>query len=168
MLIATVSMRAQIPAHNGMAMAKPAASTSATLTLTGLGGITRSLTPDTLEALPHVTVTVMNAHNGRTEVYSGVPVKDLLDTVASPKSDTAPKVSANMTLIVAEATDHFRVAITLCDTDPTCRNGQAIVADSIDGKSLAADGAFNLVLTEDKKPGRWARNLASLNVQAVR
>lgn len=153
MLIAAVSMRAQIPAHNGMAMAKPAASTSATLTLM---------------ALPHVTVTVMNAHNGRAEVYSGVPVKDLLDTVASPKSDTAPKVSANMTLIVAEATDHFRVAITLCDTDPTCRNGQAIVADSIDGKSLTADGAFKLVLTEDKKPGRWARNLASLTVQAVR
>ena len=70
-------------------------------------------------------------------------------------------------MIVAGATDKFHVVITMCDTNPQCRSGQAIVADTLDGKPLAADGAFKLVLTEDKKPARWARNLSSLTVKAV-
>lgn len=147
-----------------MAMGKTAASTE--LTLTGLAGKTNILTPIEFKALPHVVVHVHNAHNGKDESYSGVPVQALLAMVAPGKGE-GPKVSANMTLIVGGATDDFHVAITLCDTDPTCRNGQAIVADMLDGEPIKADGAFKLVLTEDKKPGRWVRNLSSLTVKAV-
>ncbi len=70
-----------------------------------------------------------------------------------------------MTVIVARGTDNFRVALTLCDTDPDCRSGQSIVADTVDGKPLTCDGAFKLILTEDKTPGRWVRNLDSLTVK---
>ena len=70
-------------------------------------------------------------------------------------------------VIVAGATDNFRVVITMCDATPQCRSGQAIVADTVDGKPLTTDGAFKLILTEDKKPARWARNLQSLTVRTV-
>jgi hypothetical protein len=72
-----------------------------------------------------------------------------------------------MQVVIAGATDNFHVAITLCDTNPACRNGQAIVADTLDGAPLTTDGAFKLVLTEDKKPARWARNLESLTVKGL-
>ena len=35
-----------------------------------------------------------------------------------------------MTVVIAGATDNFHVALTLCNTDPGCRSGQAIVADA--------------------------------------
>jgi hypothetical protein len=139
---------------------------STELLLTGIAGKTKTLTPAELKALPHVTVSVHNAHNNKDESYSGVPVKDLLALVEPAKGE-GPKTSANMMVVIASATDNFHVAITLCDTNPECRNGQAIVADTLDGAPIATDGAFKLVLTEDKKPARWARNLSSLTVKAV-
>ncbi len=149
---------------NGMETKKMTPSTE--LALTGLSGKTKTLTPADLKALPHVTVTVHNGHTQKDETYSGVPVKDLLALVA-PAKDEGPKVSGNMILVVAGATDDFHVAITLCDTNPECRSGQSIVADTLDGAPIANDGAFKLVLTEDKKPARWARNLSSLTVKAA-
>ena len=148
----------------GMDMKKAAPSTE--LTLTGIAGKTKTLTPAEFKALPHVTVNVHNAHSGKDESYSGVAIRDLLAMVEPAKGE-GPKVSGNMVVIVAGATDNFHVAITLCDTNPECRNGQAIVADTEGGQAIDADGAFKMILTEDKKPARWARNLSSLSVKAV-
>lgn len=152
-------------ASAGMALGKPEAVRSTTLTITGLGGTTRTLLPDEFKALPHTPVQVHNAHNGKDESYSGVPVRDLLALVPPPAGTQT--VSANMQVVVAGATDHFHVAIALCDTNPDCRSGQAIVADMQDGGPITADGAFKLILTEDKKPARWSRNLESLAIKVV-
>lgn len=144
--------------------AKPAPIPSTTLTVTGLGGKVQTLEPEAFAKLPHVTVHVHNAHTNSDESYSGLPVQDLLKLA---KDESTPQTSTNMQVVVAGATDNFHVVLTLCDTNPDCRSGQAIVADLEDGKPLATDGAFKLILTEDKKPARWVRNLQSLTVKAV-
>ena len=164
LLFATVPATAQD--HASMASAKPAAKPSTSLTLTGLAGKTATLTPADFKALPHVSVAVHNAHSNKDESYSGVPIATLLATVQPAKGE-GPRVSANMQVVIAGATDGFQVALTLCDTNPECRSGQAIVADVQDGEPLKTDGAFKLILTEDKKPARWARNLSSLTVKAL-
>jgi hypothetical protein len=146
----------------GMDMKKSAPSTE--LTVIELHGKTTVYTPQQFKALPHITVKVHNSHSDKDETYGGVPVKTLISTEALSGPQ---QPSRNVQVVVAGATDNFHVVITLCDTDPECRNGQAIVADTLDGSPLAADGAFRLVLTEDKKPARWARNLSSLTVKAV-
>jgi hypothetical protein len=160
LLVPSVSGIAQMDSH------KPAAKPSTSLTVTGITGTAKTLSPAEFKVLPHITVNVHNPHANKDESYSGVAVKDLLTMVAPAKSE-GPKVSSNMTLIIAGATDGFQVAITLCDTNPECRNGQSIVADTLDGAPLTTDGAFKLVLSEDKKPARWARNLQSLTVKAA-
>ena len=161
-------------AHDGSTAmpAKQAALPSTTLTVTGLSG-DKTLTVAELSRLPRTTVTVTNAHSGKQERYTGVTVKDLLALVAPARigpvagADVpAPtKASTRMMVVIAKGTDNFRVALTLCDTDPACRSGQAIVADSVDGHPLTTDGAFKLILTEDKTPGRWVRNLDTLTVK---
>ena len=167
MLIAATAVTAQMPMGSKEASAhKPASAPSTALVITGLTGRSKTLSVADLKAMSHVSVSVHNAHNNKDESYSGVPVKDLL-TMVEPAKGEGPKTSANMLVIVAAATDGFHVALTLCDTNPECRSGQAIVADTQDGASLTADGAFKLILTEDKRPARWARNLQSLTVQAV-
>lgn len=160
LLVPPVSVLAQMDMH------KPAATPSTSLTVTGITGVAKTLSPADFKALPHITVNVHNPHANKDESYSGVAVKDLLAMVAPSKGES-PKVSGNMTLIIAGATDGFQVAITLCDTNPECRNGQSIVADTLDGAPLTTDGAFKLVLSEDRKPARWARNLQSLTVKAA-
>lgn len=167
-LLSCALLTASLPAsaQSGMAMNKPAAAPSTSLTVTGLSGTAKTFSPAEFKALPHVTVNVHNSHANKDESYSGVPVKDLLAQVAPAKGEGL-KVSGNMTLIIAGATDGFQVAITLCDTNPECRNGQSIVADTLDGAALTQDGAFKLVLSEDKRPARWARNLQSLTVKAA-
>jgi hypothetical protein len=42
-----------------------------------------------------------------------------------------------------------------------------IVATSVDGKDLGADGELKLVSTEDKKPQRWVRNLTAISLKTV-
>ncbi len=165
--VCVTSLPAQM-AHDGMSGAKrEAGPPSKTLTLTGLHGESKTLSTEDVKALPHLTVTVTNGHSHQQETYSGVAVRDLLALVNGKPTGDAPKASPRMTVIIAGATDHFQVALTLCDTDPGCRSGQAIVADAEDGKPLTADGAFKLILTEDKMPGRWARNLDSLTEKNV-
>jgi hypothetical protein len=129
---------AQMPA--GMDMKKPAATASTQLMLTGIAGATKTLSSAEFKALPHVTVNVHNAHSGKDESYSGVAVKDLIAMVEPAKGE-GPKVSANMTVVIAGATDNFRVAITLCDTNPDCRSGQAVAGWRTDqnGWCLQAD-----------------------------
>jgi hypothetical protein len=41
-----------------------------------------------------------------------------------------------------------------------------IVATSMDGKPLGADGALKLISTEDKKPQRWVRNLTAITMKS--
>src|SRR5579871_3511944 len=99
-----------LPQMPGMEMKKTSPSTE--LVLTGISGKTKTLTPTDVKAMTHVTVVVHNAHSQKDETYSGVPVKDLLALVA-PAKEEGPKVSGNMIIVVAGATDNFHVAITL-------------------------------------------------------
>jgi hypothetical protein len=179
LVVASVTATTQIPAQmahdSGTAatMEHKAATPSTTLTITGLDGTSKTISATEMMAMPQTTVTVTNGHTGKQETYGGVAVKDLLALVAPPKivpvagadATMKTKASPRMTVIVARGTDGFRVAITLCDTDPGCRSGQAIVADTLDGQPLTTEGAFKLILSADKMPGRWVRNLDALTVK---
>jgi len=139
---------------------------STTLTVTGLDGKTQSYSPEDLRNMTHLTVKVHNAHTNADESYSGVPVSSLVKR-AEPNLTDKSKSHPLMTVLIFEGADKYRIALTVCDIDPSCRNGIAIVADQIDGRPLTADGAFKLILTEDKKPQRWTRNLASITVKSL-
>lgn len=168
-LLAAVSLPAQMSpkpaAGSGMEdMHHAPAKRSETLTVTGLDGKRVTLTSADMAKMPHVTVSVHNAHNKQDETYSGVPVNEIVKLVTPAGK---PKVSPRMTILVFGATDNFHVALTACDTDPGCHNGQTIVADTLNNKPLETEGAFKLIITEDKKPGRWAHNLDSITINAV-
>jgi len=51
--------------------------------------------------------------------------------------------------------------------DSANHTGDVLVADQIDGKPIATDGAFKLVSTEEKRPARWVRNLTAITVKAI-
>jgi hypothetical protein len=140
---------------------------SSSLTIRTSDGKTVTLSDDELAALPHKSVTVLNAHSKANETYAGVPLSDLLTKVQVPQGEQV-KGALFMTVVIAEGTDGYQVLYSLAEIDPAIHTGDVIVADTMNGKKLDKDGAFKLVSTEEKRPARWVRNLKSIEVITVR
>jgi hypothetical protein len=151
---------AQMPAQ--MAQHQPSAPTTQ-LTLRALDGKSVTLSPADLAALPHKTVTVMNHHTSANETYSGVALSDLLAKIGAPQgSDVKGKLF--LLGVIATGTDNYAIA----ETDPTIHTGDILIADLMNGQKLDKDGAFKLVSTEEKRPARWVRNLATISLVEVK
>lgn len=160
-IVGSGQLTAQQMAHHEA----PAPSTQ--LTLRGLEGKSLTLSPADFAALPHKTVTVMNQHTSANETYSGVLLSDLLAKIGAPQG-TDVKGKLFMLGVIAEGTDHYSVLFAIAETDPTIHTGDILVADQMNGQKLDKDGAFKLVSTEEKRPARWVRNLASISLVEVK
>jgi hypothetical protein len=125
------------------------------------------LTSAELAALPHITVTVKNAHNDAQETHSGVRLSDLLLKIGAPLGKDFHGKSM-LAYIKASGSDGYAVVISLAELDPDFHSGEIIVADQMNGQPLdAKSGPFKLVASGDKRPARWVRNLVSLELKSA-
>jgi hypothetical protein len=147
-------------------MEHSAPSPSTHLTIKTYEGKTLTLSPEELAALPHKSVSVFNAHSKANETYSGVPLADLLSKVGVPLGESV-RGKLFLTGIVASGMDGYGVLYSLAEVDPSIHTGDVIVADTVDGKKLDKDGVFKMVSSEERRPARWVRNLASISVVKV-
>jgi hypothetical protein len=147
-------------------MAHSASAPSTTLTVTGLDGKATTYSIPDVQAMPHTTVSVYNEHTRANERYAGVPLTELLSRTGAPTGEKL-RGKAFLLYVIAEGTDHYRVVYSIDETDPANHAGEVIVADSLNGAPLAADGAFKLVSTEDKRPARWVRNLTAITIKSA-
>ena len=119
-----------------------------------------------IRALPHVDVKVHNGHTNTDETYSGVPLVVLLAKVDAPLGENL-RGKALTNYVVATGSDGYSVLLSLAEVDPMFHDGQIVVADSRDGQPLTTSGPFQLIVSEDKRPARWVRNLVSIAVQSI-
>ena len=117
-------------------------------------------------ALPHVDVKVHNGHANTDETYSGVPLVVLLAKVDAPLGENL-RGKALTNYVVATGSDGYSVVLSLAEVDPMFHDGQIVVADSRDGHPLTTSGPYQLIVSEDKRPARWVRNLVSIAVQSI-
>jgi Oxidoreductase molybdopterin binding domain len=155
---------AEVAAAQQMEHSAPSPSTH--LTIKTYEGKTLTLSPEELAALPHKSVSVFNAHSKANETYSGVPLADLLSKVGVPLGENV-RGKLFLTGVVASGADGYGVLYSLAEIDPSIHTGDVIVADTVDGKKLDKDGAFRMVSSEERRPARWVRNLASISVVKV-
>jgi hypothetical protein len=160
----TAPSAAQQPQHAGPS-ASPALSTSLTISMDD--GKNLVLSSGDLAALPHKTVVVLNDHRNVKESYSGVPLSTLLAKIGVPQGDQV-KGGLFMIGVVAGGTDGYKVLYSLAEIDSSIHVGDVLVADTVDGHDLGAEGAFKLVSTEEKRPARWVRNLTAISVIHVK
>ena len=132
-----------------------------TLSLSGASGQTATLTAADVAALPHVQVTT-KAH-GQTHVYSGVILGDVLAKVGAPRGE-AIKGPELATVVRFTAKDGYQVVLDLAQTDPITRASRVIVADREAGAPLKDDGPFRLVIEDDLRPARSARQIERIEV----
>ena len=157
-----------LSAPTAVAQATPAQTTStaaARLELIGAGGQQVNISSADFRALPPKTVQVHNEHTGADETYQGVELSLLLARIDAPLGQKLRGKALAM-YVVAEGTDKYRVVYSLAEVDPAFHNGTVIVADREAGQPITKDGPFKLVNTDDKRPARWVRNLASIRLSS--
>src|SRR5208282_44232 len=121
-----------------------------------------------LKAMPRTTVTVHNEHSKADETYSGVRVADVLAKMGAPLGKDL-RGAAFSAYLVATGSDAYVAVIALAEADPTFHSGEVIVADTMNGQPLdEKSGPFKLVVTEDKRPARWVRNLVSIELKSAK
>lgn len=121
-----------------------------------------------LKALPRTTVTVHNEHSKADETYTGVRVADLLTKMGAPLGKDLRGV-ALASYLTASASDGYQAVIAIAEVDPTYHSGEVIVANTMNGQPLdPKSGPFKLIVTEDKRPARWVRNLVSLDLKSTK
>jgi hypothetical protein len=162
--IACTQSAASAKAQAAPAQGVPA--TASTLDLSGADGRHITLPAEALQSLPQQTVHVHNPHTKADETYQGVELSLLLARLDAPLGPKLRGKALSM-FVVAEGTDKYRAIYSLAEVDPTFHTGTVIVADRENGQPIAKDGPFKLVNTEDKRPARWVRNLASIQLSSV-
>ena len=137
---------------------------SSTLTVKGPTLAPLVLEPSDLKAYPHATIKVHNDHTNADESYSGVALADLLSKQgAHLGKDLHGKALANY--VVATGSDGYKVLLSVAEIDPAFHSGQVIVADQLDAIPFEKDGPHKLIVSEDKRPARWVRNLVSIEIK---
>jgi hypothetical protein len=69
--------------------------------------------------------------------------------------------------LVAEGSDGYQVVYSVGEVTPDVHDATVMVADTLDGKPIDASGPLQLVVTGEKRPARWVRNLVTIRVSTA-
>ena len=163
-LFATVAGLLLRPAPNVSAQAAPATAAVAQLRIGGEVSTPLVLTEADLKKMPRKTLSVVNPHDNKTETYEGVLLEELLKRAGVAQGEKL-RGALMVTYVIAEAEDGYRVVFSLAELDSGILDSDVIVADTMNGESLAPkQGPFRLVAPHEKRPARWVRMLKSITV----
>jgi hypothetical protein len=148
------------------ARAQPADSPLLTVTLAH--GRSQTFTRAALEALPQEKASA-KLRDGAPFTVSGVSVTALLKACGL---DLAQRMGAGNVVghaLVARAADGYRAVFGLAEVDPHFGHAPLIVSwTNADGSPLPErSGPLQLVATGESRPGRWVRQLQSLEVKPL-
>lgn len=133
----------------------------AAIAVTYPGGQAR-LSAAQLAALPRDSVSA-RFHDGPAQWFTGPSVLAVLRR-AGARVDTI-RGPALARYLVVEASDGYRVVLSLAELAPTLGNRSALLVDRVDGKPVpAAEGPWRLVVPEDVHPSRWVRQVVALRL----
>jgi DMSO/TMAO reductase YedYZ molybdopterin-dependent catalytic subunit len=163
-LFAAVAGLLLLSAPNVCAQAAQATATVAELRIGGEVSTPLVLTAADLKKMPRKTLSVVNPHDNKTETYEGVLLEELLKKAGVAQGEKL-RGALMATYVVAKAEDGYRVVFSLAELDSGILESDIIVADTMNGESLAPkQGPFRLVAPHEKRPARWVRMLKSITV----
>lgn len=123
------------------------------------------LTRADLEALPHVKVTTTKS--GTSTVFEGIAIAAVLEKAGIQLGETFRGKRLASCLLV-EAADGYRAVIALPEIDPAFTDKQIVLAFLKDGKPMDdKEGPYRIVIPDEKRMARWARQVTMLRVVEV-
>lgn len=156
-LVVLVLLRAA--ALDAVQTAAPAPST---LAVAGDVATPLTLKADELKAMPRTKVETKD--EGRTVVYEGVLVGEILKRAGAPLGSEL-RGNAIASYVIVSASDGYQAVFSLAELDPAFTSNDIIVADTIDGKPLFAyQGPWRIVAPKDSRGARSVRMLQRIEV----
>ena len=135
----------------------------ATITVTGVGGKSVTLSVSELSNLPHQTVKATD--HGTPATFEGVLLTDVLAKVDLPLGEKFHSTGASYYMVV-EAKDGYRAVFAWAELDSTFMDKAIYVVTKRDGMQLSEnDGPFQLVVPGEKRSARWVRQLTALKIR---
>jgi len=125
-------------------------------------GSSKVLSAQALAALPQQTVEA-SIHD-KIHRYAGADLRDVLHLAGAAETD-ALRGPLLRRVLIAEASDGYRVVFSLAEIDPTHGARQVLLALRQDDASLPDDdGPLRLIVPQDKRGARSVRHLVRLVV----
>jgi hypothetical protein len=135
------------------------------LTVQAEGGKATVLARADVEALPHVKVTT--PVSGSATTFEGVPLRAVLEKAIVGFGETLKEKRMASCLLV-EAADGYRVVFALPELDPAFTDKQIVLAFLKDGKPMDdKEGPYRIVIPDEKRMARWARQVTTLKIVEV-
>jgi DMSO/TMAO reductase YedYZ molybdopterin-dependent catalytic subunit len=140
----------------------PAAPPEERLRVAVPGGASLDLGAAEIAALPHTEVRAVDSH-GKGGLFRGVDLVELLHRAGAAAGDALR--GSHLRDVRVECADGYVVAFTLAELDPAVGARRVLLADALDGNPLGAEqGPWRLVVPDDKRPARWARQVRKVAV----
>jgi len=131
-----------------------------TLTVQGLNGSSVTLTAVGFSKLPLQSVQATD--HGTAATFEGLPLATVLAKVELPLGDKFHSTAASY-FVSIEAADGYRAVFAWPELDSTFMDKAVWVVVKRDGKPLAdRDGPFQLVVPDEKRGGRWVRQVKAI------
>jgi DMSO/TMAO reductase YedYZ molybdopterin-dependent catalytic subunit len=136
----------------------------AELAVTGEVAHPLKLTAADLAKLPHQKLTTKDT-DGKTVTFEGVALVQLLQSAGVEFGEKLRGKNLALFLVV-EAADGYKAVFALPELDPAFNDRTIILAETRDGKPLAeAEGHWRIILPDEKRHGRWVRQVVSLTIR---
>ena len=143
-----------------------AAETNVALSVTGEVKSSLSLTLTDLEVMPAETISATD-HDGSTARYEGVSLHAILVRAGVPEGNQL-RGEALQACVLVKAADGYKVTFSLAELDPLFGDKKVILAFRRGGKELDAKvGPLHLVVPDEKRQGRWVREVTELEIVHV-
>lgn len=105
----------------------------------------------------------VKAQDGKTVIYSGVKISQILKTANVPIQSDLRGKDVNKYLLAVGA-DGFVVVFSLPEFD----NGRFIIADTINGQPIPpSEGPLQIVSPDEARKARWVKQLTRLSVRTA-
>ncbi|HEY0429462.1 MAG TPA: hypothetical protein VGC76_16910 [Pyrinomonadaceae bacterium] len=131
-----------------------------------IDGKTINLKSSDLAKLPRREVKIKN-QDGKEIVFEGVDVREILKS-AGIKFDKETERLNLTRFLIAEAADDYRSVFAFAELDPDFTDKTILLAEKSDGKPLSEKyGRWQIVVPDEKKRGRWVRQVVALKVKTA-
>lgn len=148
---------------------KTVAKTEPTLKIEVEGGKTLSLKAKDLAKFTRREVKAKMPHDEKEAVYSGYNLSDVLLDAGAKIGKGEMRGKELAAYLSVEAADGYKVVFAIAEIAPEFTDKVILLADTRDGKSLDEnDGTWQLIVPDEKKHGRWARQVVALKVNSVK
>ncbi len=117
---------------------------------------------EALALMPRTTVQA--APNGEPpSTWQGVALEDIVRRTCVASGDSLSG-RAIARLVRVTAANGYQVVFSATELDPDFGNVDVLLADTRDGKPLAQDGPFRLIVPKDKRSDRWVNQVTTIEV----